>query len=37
MIVDHYYRHTPASDDGSQLEKAWNSTSILPEAELSKT
>lgn len=37
MIVDHYYRHTPASDDGCQLEKAWNSTSILPEAELAKT
>jgi hypothetical protein len=22
MIVDHYYRHTPAPSDGSQLEKA---------------
>lgn len=31
MIVDHYYRYTPASDDGSRLEKAWNSTRILPE------
>jgi len=31
MIVDHYYRHTPAPDDGAQLEKAWNSTRILPE------
>jgi hypothetical protein len=31
MIVDHYYRHTPAPDDGSRLENAWNSTRILPE------
>jgi len=31
MIVDHYYRYTPAPNDGGQLEKAWNSTSILPE------
>jgi integrase len=30
MIVDHYYRHVPAPDDGSRLEDAWNSTSILP-------
>ena len=35
MIVDHYYRHTPAPDDGSRLEKAWNSTRILPESERS--
>lgn len=33
MIVDHYYRYTPASDDGSRLEKAWNSTRILPESD----
>jgi hypothetical protein len=33
MIVDHYYRHTPAPDDGSRLEKAWNSTRILPESD----
>lgn len=33
MIVDHYYRYTPAPDDGSRLEKAWNSTRILPELE----
>lgn len=31
MIVDHYYRHVPAPDDGTKLEEAWNSTSILPE------
>lgn len=30
MIVDHYYRHVPASDDGDRLEDAWNSTSVLP-------
>lgn len=30
MIVDHYYRHIPATDDGTHLENAWNSTSILP-------
>ncbi len=30
MIVDHYYRHVPAPDDGDKLENAWNSTSILP-------
>jgi integrase len=30
MIVDHYYRHVPAPDDGNRLENAWNSTSILP-------
>ena len=29
MIVDHYYRHTPATDDGSRLEKAWNSDRIV--------
>ena len=29
MIVDHYYRHVPAPDDGNRLENAWNSTSIL--------
>ena len=33
MIVDHYYPHVPAKDDGSRLEKAWNSTSILPDQE----
>ncbi len=33
MIVDHYYRPTPAPDDGSKLEKAWNSTSIQPDQE----
>lgn len=33
MIVDHYYRHTPAPDDGNNLEKAWNSTRILPESD----
>ncbi|MCG6893183.1 MAG: tyrosine-type recombinase/integrase, partial [Desulfobacteraceae bacterium] len=33
MIIDHYYRHTPAPDDGSKLEHAWNSTRILPESE----
>jgi integrase len=26
MIVDHYYRHVPAPDDGNRLEVAWNST-----------
>ena len=31
MIVDHYYRHVPAPDDGAKLENAWNSTRILPE------
>jgi integrase len=33
MIVDHYYRHIPATDDGKHLESAWNSTSILPVSE----
>ena len=33
MIVDHYYRYVPASDDGSRLENAWKTTSILPEQE----
>jgi len=33
MIMDHYYRHTPAPDDGSRLENAWNSTRILPESD----
>jgi integrase len=33
MIVDHYYRHVPAPDDGNRLEDAWNSTSILPVSE----
>lgn len=33
MIVDHYYRHIPATDDGTHLENAWNSTSILPVSE----
>ena len=31
MIVDHYYRYVPASDNGKRLEEAWNSTSILPD------
>jgi integrase len=31
MIINHYYNHIPAPDDGKSLEKAWNSTSILPE------
>ena len=31
MIVDHYYRYVPAPDDGSKIENAWKSTSILPE------
>ena len=31
MIVDHYYRHTPAPSDGSRLESAWNSTRIVPD------
>jgi hypothetical protein len=26
MIVDHYYRHVPAPDDGDRLEEARNST-----------
>ena len=30
MIVGHYYRNVPASDDGKRLEDAWDSTSILP-------
>ncbi len=30
MIVDHYYRHVPAPDDGDRLEGAWNSTTFLP-------
>jgi integrase len=30
MIVDHYYRHVPAPDDGNRLEGAWNSTTFLP-------
>jgi hypothetical protein len=25
MIMDHYYRHLPAPDDGNRLEDAWNS------------
>lgn len=33
MIVDHYYRYTPAKDDGQKLENAWSSTSIPPESE----
>jgi integrase len=28
MIVDHYYRHVPAPDEGKRLEDAWNSTSV---------
>ncbi|MFO8113682.1 MAG: tyrosine-type recombinase/integrase, partial [Desulfosalsimonadaceae bacterium] len=31
MLIQHYYRHTPASEDGENLEKAWNSTRILPD------
>jgi integrase len=31
MIIDYYYRDTPAPTDGMQLEKAWNSTSIPPD------
>ncbi len=31
MIVDHYYRHVPAPDDGDRLEEAWNT--ILPPSE----
>lgn len=30
MIIQNYYRHNPAVDDGRNMEKAWNSTSILP-------
>jgi hypothetical protein len=37
LIVDHYYRHVPAPDDGNRLEDAWNSTSILPLSEDVKT
>jgi integrase len=37
MIVDHYYRYTPAPSDGSRLEKAWNSTRILPESDGSES
>lgn len=33
MIVDHYYRHVPAPDDGDRLEEAWNSTTLLPHPE----
>jgi len=33
MIVDHYYRYTPAPDDGSHLERAWNSTRVSPESD----
>jgi integrase len=33
MIVDHYYRHEPAPDDGDRLEEAWNSTTLLPPSE----
>ena len=28
MMVDHYYRHVPAPDDGDRLEEAWNSTTL---------
>jgi integrase len=31
MIIDYYYRDTPAPTDVMQLEKAWNSTSIPPD------
>jgi len=33
MIVDHSYRYTPDPDDGSRLEKSWNSTRIIPESD----
>lgn len=33
MIVNNYYRYIPATDDGTHLENAWNSTSILPVSE----
>ena len=33
MIVDHYYRHVPAPDDGGRLAKAWKSASIVPDQE----
>jgi len=36
MIVDHYYRHVPAPDDGTRLEEAWNSTRILPDQDVSE-
>jgi integrase len=34
MIVDHYYRHIPAPDDGTHMEKAWNSAAALSEDEI---
>ncbi len=34
MIVDHYYRHIPAPDDGTHIEKAWNSAGALSEDEI---
>jgi hypothetical protein len=37
MIVDHYYRHVPAPDDGDRLEEAWNSTTLLPPSEDAET
>lgn len=33
MIVDHYYRHVPAQDDGGRLEEAWKSARIVPDQE----
>ncbi len=33
MIVDHSYRYTPDPDDGSRLEKSWNSYRIIPESD----
>lgn len=36
MIVDHYYRHVPAPDDGARLEEAWNSTRILPDQDVAE-
>ncbi|MFO7860037.1 MAG: tyrosine-type recombinase/integrase [Thermodesulfobacteriota bacterium] len=33
MIINHYYRNIPAKYDGALMEKAWNSTRILPESE----
>ncbi|HWS24667.1 MAG TPA: hypothetical protein VN226_09585 [Anaerolineales bacterium] len=34
LIVDHYYRHIPAPDDGTHMEKAWNSAAALSEDEI---
>ena len=37
MIIDHYYRAIPSPEDGSHIERAWNSTRILPEPKQVKT